>query len=262
LVTTINQSIAEEMVHRYGIPTPEVILNAPAAPARSAVQDRALLRRELQISPQQRILLYQGAFSRYRNLEDLIAAMAEVQNTNIVLVMMGPSVGRREDLEAIAREDGTLGRRVLFHDAVPQEVLLSYTSGAEIGIVPYPAVDLNSRYCAPNKLFEFIVAGVPILANDLPELRKFVHDTGFGQVYQLEGSAAIARAIDLMFRSDLQPYRERLAARRQEFTWAAQGEKLVALYEPLAAEAAIHAGAWRARDHKEKSTPLQQNVAE
>jgi hypothetical protein len=76
LVTTINQSIAEEMVHRYGIPTPEVILNAPAAPARSAVQDRALLRRELQISPQQRILLYQGAFSRYRNLEDLIAAMA------------------------------------------------------------------------------------------------------------------------------------------------------------------------------------------
>jgi glycosyltransferase involved in cell wall biosynthesis len=156
-----------------------------------------------------------------------------LQTEDVVLVMMGPSAERREALEGIAREAGTLGRRVLFRDPVPQSVLLSYTAGADVGIVPYPAVDLNSRYCTPNKLFEFIVAGVPILANDLPELRKFVHDTGFGQVHKLEGSVAIADAIDLIFRSDLQPYRDRLAARRHEFTWTAQGEKLVALYRAL-----------------------------
>jgi hypothetical protein len=65
-------------------------------------------------------------------------------------------------------------------------------------------------------------------------LRKFVHDNGFGQVHPLEGSAAIAAAIDAMFRCDLQPYRGRMSARRSEFTWATQGKKLVSLYGPLA----------------------------
>ena len=233
LVTTINQSIAEEMGRRYGIPTPDVILNAPAAPQTGQTPFVGGLRQELRVPAEKRILLYQGALSLYRNLEDLIAAMAAVQSEDIVLVIMGPGAERRAALEGIARDGGTLGQRVLFHDPVPQGVLLSYTADAEVGIVPYPAVDLNSRYCTPNKLFEFIVAGVPILANDLPELRKFVHDTGFGQVHPFDGPNAIAGAIDAMFRSDLRPYRERLTARRHEFTWQAQGRKLVTLYQPL-----------------------------
>jgi glycosyltransferase involved in cell wall biosynthesis len=216
---------------------PAILLNAPAAAQpQETGWGNDLLRQELKIPSDKRILLYQGAFSLYRNLEDLIAAMALVESEDVVLVMMGPDADRLPELETIADDTGTLGRRVLFRDPVPQSVLLSYTVGADVGIVPYPAVDLNSRYCTPNKLFEFIVASVPILANDLPELRKFVHDTGFGQVHRLEGAPAIAAAIDAMFRSDLQPYRDRLAARRDEFTWEAQGKKLVELYRLLVPE--------------------------
>jgi glycosyltransferase involved in cell wall biosynthesis len=236
LVTTINQSIAEEMAQRYGIATPEILLNAPAALSAHDATPADVLRRELQISPDKHILLYQGLLALYRNLEDLVASMAAVQSEDVVLVIMGPDAGQREVLETIARDAGTLGLRVLFRDPVPQRVLLSYTAGADVGIVPYPAVDLNSRYCTPNKLFEFIVAGVPILANDLPELRRYVHDTGFGQVRTLDGPASFAAAIDTMFHSDLQSYRERLAARRHEFTWEAQGKKLVGLYRDLAPE--------------------------
>jgi glycosyltransferase involved in cell wall biosynthesis/SAM-dependent methyltransferase len=235
LVTTINESIAEEMARRYEIALPAVILNAPAAmPASGGSARNGTLRRERRIPAEMRILLYQGGLGPYRNLEDLVAAMAVVRSEDIVLVMMGPDTGLRDVLEAIARDTRTLGQRVLFRDPVPQQELLVYTAAADVGIVPYPAVDLNTRYCTPNKLFEYIAAGVPILANDLPELRKFVLDNGFGQVYPFEGSAAIATAIDAMFLCDLQPYRDRLAARREEFTWEAQGKKLVALYGPLA----------------------------
>jgi glycosyltransferase involved in cell wall biosynthesis len=142
----------------------------------------------------------------------------------------------RQQLEAIAQRNGTLGLRVFFRDPVPQSVLLSYTSSADIGIVPYPPIDLNSRYCTPNKLFEFIVAGLPILANDLPELRTFVHDNGFGQVHPLDGPAETARAIEMMFASDLEVYRRRLAERRHEFVWNVQGEKLVSLYRRFAVQ--------------------------
>jgi glycosyltransferase involved in cell wall biosynthesis len=101
------------------------------------------LRLQPKIPAGKRILLYQGGLALYRNLEDLVAAMAVVQSEDIVLVIMGPDAGLRETLQAIARDAGTLGSRVRFRDAVPQHALLAYTSGADVGIVPYPAVDLN-----------------------------------------------------------------------------------------------------------------------
>jgi glycosyltransferase involved in cell wall biosynthesis len=235
LVTTVNQSIAREMAVRYDIEQPQVILNAAAVPAQLALPND-LLRQDLRIPDDKRVLLYQGALSINRNLENLVAAMSLVENDEIVLAMMGPGMELRQQLEAIAQRNGTLGLRVFFRDPVPQSVLLSYTSSADIGIVPYPPIDLNSRYCTPNKLFEFIVAGLPILANDLPELRTFVHDNGFGQVHPLDGPAETARAIEMMFASDLEVYRRRLAERRHEFVWNVQGEKLVSLYRRFAVQ--------------------------
>ena len=231
LVTTINGSIAAEMAARYDIVPPELILNAPAVPALPRKGDP--LREDLQISHDKRILLYQGSLSLNRNLEGLIAAMAQVASDDIVLVMMGPGTDVSCKLKRIASSDGTLGKRIFFRDAVPQTELLHYTGAAEVGIIPYQSIDLNSRYCTPNKLFDFIVAGLPILANDLPELRKFVHENGFGQVHPLDGPAEMARGIEVMFASDLEGYRQRLAARRHEFVWDVQGEKLVSLYRSL-----------------------------
>jgi glycosyltransferase involved in cell wall biosynthesis len=219
------------MAARYDIVPPELILNAPAVPAHPRKGDP--LREDLRIPHDKRILLYQGSLSLNRNLEGLITAMAQVASDDIVLVMMGPGTDVSCKLKRIASSDGTLGRRVFFRDAVPQTELLHYTGGAEVGIIPYQSIDLNSRYCTPNKLFDFIVAGLPILANDLPELRKFVHENGFGQVHPLDGPAETARGIEAMFASDLDVYRQRLAARRHEFVWDVQGEKLVSLYRSL-----------------------------
>jgi len=84
--------------------------------------------------------------------------------------------------------------------------------------------------CTPNKLFEYIVAGLPILANDLPELRRFVAGNGFGQVHALGTAREIARAIDGMLASDLGPYRAELARRGEEFTWSRQATRIAALY--------------------------------
>lgn len=136
-------------------------------------------------------------------------------------------------MQAIAAADGTLDSRVFFLDAVDQSELLEHTASADIGVIPYPPIDLNSRLCTPNKLFEYIVAGLPILANDLPELRRFVHDNGFGEVHALDDPAAIAIAIDRMFASDLEGYRSRLDQGSNEFAWERQAETIRALYEEL-----------------------------
>src|SRR5262249_27506804 len=154
-----------------------------------------------------------------------------------VLVLMGPDGGLRSWLIDLAASAGTLGKKVFVIDAVPQNVLLDYTASADVGIIPYPPVDMNSRLCTPNKLFEYIVAGLPILANDLPELRRFVADNRFGQVHTLGTAREIARAIDRMLASDLDPYREELTRRCHEFTWARQGEHIASLYAGFIAAA-------------------------
>jgi len=234
LVTTVNDSIAEEMARRYHISKPAVVWNAPAQPAAGLpMAPSDLLRRKLGIALEHRIVLFQGGLSQNRNLGNMILAMSRVTVEDAVLVLMGPDGGIRSSLVELAASAGTLGKRVFVMDAVPQNVLLDYTASADIGIIPYPPVDMNSRLCTPNKLFEYIVAGVPILANDLPELRRFVADNRFGQVHTLGTATEIARAMDRMLASDLGAYREELTRRCQEFTWERQGTHIAALYARL-----------------------------
>lgn len=230
-VSTVNLSIAEEMARRYGIPTPAVILNATDPGDRDIpVAPTALLRNSLGIGRQTRILLFQGGLAINRNLENLVASMAHVTAPDVVLVVMGPGDEKREELRILARSLGIGPDRLRFHEAVPQRVLLDYTASADAGIIPYPGIDINTTFCTPNKLFEFIAAGLPMVANDLPELRRFVADTGFGIVHPMGSAQEVAAAIDALFAHDLGAFRERLAAGASAYVWPAQEETLLALY--------------------------------
>ena len=99
--------------------------------------------------------------------------MAQVASDDIVLVMMGPGADVSCKLKRIASWTVRWGSASFFAMRCRRQNC-SITPAGELGIIPYQSIDLNSRYCTPNKLFDFIVAGLPILANDLPELRKFV----------------------------------------------------------------------------------------
>jgi hypothetical protein len=107
---------------------------------------------------------------------------------------------------------------------------LGYSASADVGLIPYPAIDVNTTLCTPNKLFEFLVAGVPILANDLPELRRFVLGNKAGVTHPMGSPAEIAAAIDAMRRSDLAAFRAGAAAAAPRMTWAAQEPAVLDAY--------------------------------
>lgn len=179
------------------------------------------------------MLLFQGGFAPHRNLEALVRAMARVETPDVDLVMMGFG-GFGEGLQKLAGRLGLLGRRVHFLPAVPQSELLQHSASADVGIIPYPHIDLNSYYCTPNKLFEFIQAGLPILANDSPELRRFVAEPGFGLVSPMHDAPQIARAIDRAMASGCHAEsRGNLVKRRHEFTWQRHGGAYIEAMSPL-----------------------------
>lgn len=234
LVFAVNESIAQEMSKRYRIPKPIVLTNAIDPPPQFNPTARYdLLREKLHIPTNRRILLLQGGFAPHRNLNELVSAMAHVHTADVDLVLMGFG-DYGEVLKSTARRLGLVDKRVYFLPAVPQSELLQHSTSADMGIIPYPHVDLNSYYCTPNKLFEFIQAGLPILANDSPELRCIVGDEGFGFIHAMSSPRQIARAIDQAFRLLPQAgWQQQLLAKRQVFTWDVQSRKYVSAMQEL-----------------------------
>jgi glycosyltransferase involved in cell wall biosynthesis len=150
------------------------------------------------------------------------------------LVFMGYGEAQSE-LEEIAISRNLTGR-VHFKSAVSQAELLFWTASADAGVIPYQNIDMNNRYCSPNKLFEFILAGVPIIANDLPFLRSVIEGEGFGLVRRLDDEAAYAEAINEMFDTSAggpSRFRPRILAERGRYSWQAEKSKILELYNGL-----------------------------
>ena len=231
LIITINESIAYEMAQRYQVKFPMIIFNTPD------IQDRAFplvhqdkFRKIFPITQKQKIILYQGAISLNRNLENLVGAMATLKREDIVLILMGPDSGKLNELESIAKQEGILNKKVYFHPTVSQQELLDYTTSADVGIIPYPQIDINTTLCSPNKLFEYLVAGVPILANNSPELEKLVKSQNAGMVCPMRNIAEIAQGIEEIFNLNLPEIRRNLSKNSVNFTWFSQEKKLLNLY--------------------------------
>ena len=232
-VITVNQYLAEEMRQRYGIPLPEVILNATDWPTDLTADVRwDRFRERFGIPQHHQVVLFQGWMSRQRGLQPLVRAMSFLPPT-LHLVFMGYGEGR-DELVSIASEEN-LTDRVHFMDAVPQSELLAWTSSADLGVIPYQPVDLNNYYCSPNKLFEFIQAELPIVANDLPFLRDVVVGEGFGVVHKLEDPKDYAEAIlKLCDKESLERCKLRLKERKSAYSWTAEEGKLLHIYDALA----------------------------
>ncbi|MCQ1529161.1 glycosyltransferase family 4 protein [Lutispora saccharofermentans] len=232
-----NELLGNCMIEKYGnkykknIDKPLVIQNAiDRWNEYETCKDNDILRKKLGIGENKKILLFQGGFLAKRNLENLVKSMKYVMNTDVVLVMLGfGSFG--EVLKNIARRS-KLDKKVIFMDAVPQQELLRYTCSADAGIIPYPAVDKNTYYCSPNKLYEYIQARLPILANDLPFIKKVLEDNEIGKVEDFSNPRNIARAIDSIFSDeiDLKKYRYNLNKLSDLVCWEAEKQKLIDEY--------------------------------
>ena len=230
-VITVNQLIATELERRYGIAHVHVILNAERSVGE--VQNTRALHRVFGLAPEQKVLLMQGGLSAGRHLDVLVDAMAHVHDRSIVLVVLGDGLLQTQ-LQARARSAATAGR-VCFHPAVPQKELLSFTAAADAGVIPYQATCLNNYYCTPNKLFEFIAAGIPILGSDLPEIRRLVVGQQIGMVGNMQSAMDMAALIDAFF-SDarrLSAWRDNLLVTRQSVCWQVEEKKLLKIYRAL-----------------------------
>jgi glycosyltransferase involved in cell wall biosynthesis len=228
-VITVSDSIAQELARRYGIAQPEVVLNAPEAPGPDGGEP-VDLRRELDLPADARIALYLGGIVQHRGLEQLIAAAAE--RPDLAVVMLGPSADAyRAELDRLVAGHGVAARVRFLPPVAPGEIR-RHAIGADVGVATIQATFLSYRYALPNKLFDYLHAGLPIVASDFPDMRALVERYDVGATCDPTSPRAVAVAID---RVTADPrLRANALAAAQHYTWEREREKLLALVARLA----------------------------
>jgi glycosyltransferase involved in cell wall biosynthesis len=228
VVFTVNDSLAESISDRYSVEKPTTLLNCPP---RQTVQKSDRLRTILSIPQGARILLYQGGLQSGRGIHIMLSAMKKVSDA--VLVLIGSGKLRSEILEIIKREK--LDQKVFLLDAVPVTQLLSYTSSADVGLCLIENLGASYYYSLPNKLFEYVAAGVPVVASNFPEIASFVDSNKVGLVVEPAKEDEVVRAIEQLL-ANAEMHREFVnncvkAANR--YTWENESLKLIRAIENL-----------------------------
>ena len=233
----VNPQVIEELAKRYEIPERQVVVyNCP--PAWNPGPPGTELRAAIGVDAAAQVVLYHGGFSAHRGLEELLEAKRDPRLANAHLVFLG--YGPLELTLRAAATDPAYGGRVHVLEAVSPEVLDRWVSGADVGMCTVLPSTLNHRISTPNKLFESIGAGVPVIASDFPTMRNIVlgdPDGPLGAVCDPTNARDVATAIHSILsmspgdRAALRARCIRAAAAR--WNWEAQAARLTELYRSL-----------------------------
>lgn len=224
---TVSQSIALEYKRLYPfIETPKVVLNCPSQVDLDKTKN--LFRPKFNISDEQVIFLYQGSLSTGRGLETIIEAFKQTKNKLNTLVVMGYG-----NLENIVKETALNYENIFFHEAVSPTVLLNYTSSADFGISTIEDTCLSYHYCLPNKMFEYIMAELPLVVSNLPEMKKVVQNNHIGTVVKENTPEGILNAIEETKSLDISQLKQNLRATKKIYNWENQEKVLIETYRSL-----------------------------
>lgn len=221
---TVNGSLLNYFKEEYGISNGISIMNFPN---RKASDDSPVVdyRSMFNWEEKSKIFIYQGLLNEGRGLKLLVSTFTNTAPDNkLVIIGDGPI---RQQLSQIA-EDSNNQDRIKFVGKVPLKDLPGYTKGADIGVNLLEDLNLSKKLASPNKLFEYIQAGIPILCTDTVENRKVIDKYKLGILVDnkpetlLEGIGNI-----VLFVSQQTQLEENMAKARSEYNWEEQEGDLI-----------------------------------
>jgi glycosyltransferase involved in cell wall biosynthesis len=224
-VITVSDSIADAYKGLYGIDKPHLVLNCPVY---KSPGPHDLFREKFNISSAQRIFLYQGGLAKGRGIEILLQAFEESDDTELVLVCMGYG-----PLEGLVQEKASASSNIYFHPAVSPEFLLDYTTSADFGILFYQDNCLNHKYCSPNKMFEYLMAGLPVIVSNLHEMRRLVKKHGIGSIANENTVEGFKVGIQNILCLDYEKLRQNVEMTNKLYCWEQQETVLKKVYAGL-----------------------------
>jgi glycosyltransferase involved in cell wall biosynthesis len=202
---TVNHLLAQQMEAASGFPVAslpncEPIFAAAKSDAGLTVRSRTGGQEPDRMSGDRVRFLFQGNFAPERGIHELLQLWRRVDPRKAVLFLRGPDNPDRRRCLELAQRLGVLDQSVYFPEPVREYELIAAASEADVGVIPYKACTINYRFACPNKLSQYMQAGLAILANNLDFVRFVVERYGCGLTYDVNNEdsvlAAIHRLID------------------------------------------------------------------
>jgi len=174
------------------------------------------------------IILQGNAIHKDRGGEEIIEAMPFIHNATLLVVGQGDMIPYMK--ERVKELD--LQERVIFTGRVTPEILKTYTASADLGIAFDKNVSPNHYYSLPNKLFEYIHAGVPVISSDLPERKRIIEQYEVGVVLSDLAPQTVADAINSILKNEelFIRLKENCKMATQELNWENEEEVIRRIY--------------------------------
>lgn len=222
-VSTVGQGIAEHLQHDYSLSLqPLVIRNVPAYEAHPVRPPSELL-----------TVLYHGAFNLNRGLEALISSVP-LWDTRFQLIIRGSGTAAFEEkLRSLVDQLG-IEQRVHFVDLVAVNDVVRAANAADIGIHPIPPTNIQTTYCLPNKLFEYVMARLALCVTSAPEMAGVVRRFDLGHLIDDYSPEGIAAAVNLFTHESVSYFKQQADHAARMLSWEEESGILIDAYDRLA----------------------------
>ena len=226
---TVSESIKQWYFESYGYKNSSIILNSPELMSINSLKIATKnfnLRNIFNLKSEVFIYIYSGILTKGRGIEIMLEAFSKT-NTKSVIVFLGdgPLLDKIKGYKE--RNDN-----IFFHQKVVHNEVTQIVSSADYGLCLIEDVSLSDRYCLPNKLFEYIFAGLPVVASDLPEIKKIVIENNIGVVI----TPSVDNLIKVLDKNSLLANVPKLGDKNSfsHLTWESQALKLRNIYRGVA----------------------------
>lgn len=216
---TVNCSIAQLYKKEYGVEM-EVLRNIP----QPLEFDRQPSKASLGLPTDKNIIILQGSgINMHRGAEEAVEAMRFIDNAVLLILGSGDVI---TNLKQLVRQYN-LHKRVVFKGRMPYQQMMAHTRLANLGLSLDKDTNINYRFSLPNKLFDYIHAGIPVLGSNLVEVRRIIEEYDVGEIVTSFNPEELAKQIRAMLASPrVSQWKNNAIKARETLTWETETKVL------------------------------------
>ena len=227
-VYTVNESIAKLYKDEYGVAA-KVVRNFPIKIESSNTISKT--KKELSIPDNKKIVLYQGSVNVDRGLIEAVEAMQFVSDAIPIII------GDGDVIEQVKEKSHKLNldEKIIFRNKVPFNELKNYTLHADIGISLDKDTNINYKFSLPNKIFDYLHVGIPVLASNLIEIKKIFSVYEIGVMIENHDPKHIAEKIYFILNNYEKEkiWKENCFLASNQFCWQNEESIMHEIYSPF-----------------------------
>jgi glycosyltransferase involved in cell wall biosynthesis len=235
LIFAIGPALAEWTAKRYGVKSPIIVRNCSLYKAPQLLNKE--IRADLGLKRGEKLGIVIGNMYVGCGIDQLVESMKYI-NSEIHLAVLGVETQRGyvDNLkELIFKED--LENRIHILPPQPPHNVIPYAAGADFGVIALQRTSLNHECVLPNKVFEMIMARLPIVSSDLPNLKSLLEEHGIGLVFDERHPEDIASTINAIVEpNNYLRCQQALSLAAEELCWEKEGQRYVSAIQERAAE--------------------------